>query len=132
MNRKWHVLIAGIIFMILGWVIPEMRIAHLYIYVTVTLLPDFDILFKIRHRHWIFHSLYFPLLSLIITFSEGITSVQMGCLLAIGIHLLLDVSFKKKGGTYCVSGLNYEKTTIFLIVNGLISIGLFILWTFVN
>jgi len=90
-----------------------------------TMIPDFDARTK-YHRFFLTHSILIPLPLIFGNYS----TLGYVLILSISIHLLLDISFKKKGGKYCIyfwKYVNYEKSTLWLFFNGITGIMLFIM-----
>jgi len=108
--------------------------------ILVTTLPDSDLKFEdikiygrtiidktVYHRNFLYHSIIIPA----ITLFAGVTPFKLLLCVSFGIHCISDISFKKKGGTFTIKwykkGLNFEWTNVWLTMNFLISILLFIL-----
>lgn len=136
-SKEGHITVATLVFLGIVWGLPErlfseIRLAYLYLIVLATMLPDLDLWFGWNHRNGFFHSILIPALSLLAV----VDAVTICGLLSIGIHLLLDIKLHRKGGTYCVKflkwRLGYKGTTLWLFINGIIGVGIFIWFTVVN
>jgi len=133
MNFKYHFLISLLIFHLLWIPIPELKYIELWLFAFLTTLPDIDL--KIdqgSHRNFLTHSIIIPILW-IFWIDSGIGLwFRMCFLLTISIHLLLDISFKKKGGSYTIKilkwRLNYKGSTFYLCLNSILGVFLFLLW----
>lgn len=142
MDKKYHLLVAGIVFSILWLVIPKIQVTDIIFPVFLTIFPDIDLAFEKRlgHRSMWTHSIILPLL----IFLFNSISAYALILLSIGIHLACDVDiFRKKGGFYTIVILNMYlsnkvkvpkyrlksvQSTVWLIVNFFISLSIFIWW----
>ena len=147
MKKYWHLILTIIFMTVIGlflayYHIVEYRLIFVFVYIAIPfgVISDFDLaLVKAWHRHWLFHSIIFVVGLWFL--SWGYPELQLlssMIILAVGFHCLCDVSFTTKGGTYCVKlfyvplkgnirGLNYFMSTVWYVVNFLVSLGLFIL-----
>jgi len=113
MKRLHHVFIAMFIYLFIAYYLPAFEIGYVWIIGCLTLFPDYDILFGLKHRNWFFHSNILPIIQVLIYQDQiGILAV-----LGITIHLILDLRFDKAGGTYCIHGLNSLQSTVYYLVN---------------
>lgn len=113
MKRLHHVFIAMFIYLFIAYYLPAFEIGYIWIVGCLTLFPDYDILFGLKHRNWFFHSNLLPLIQCI--FYQN--NIFILALLAVTIHLILDLRFDKVGGTYCIHGLNSLQSTIYYLIN---------------
>jgi len=141
MDKKYHLLVAGIVFTVLWLVIPKIQITDILFPIFVTLFPDIDHAFEKRlgHRSMWTHSIILPLL----VFIFNPVSAYALILLSIGIHLICDFKFSKRMGFYTIIILNIylsnkvkvpkyrlngEQTSAWLVINFMIALGIFIWW----
>lgn len=135
MNGKTHLTVAFIVFVLIelfDWIFGKdlFKFGNLIV-IFFTQFPDLDKTSKIGHRSFLTHSLIIPSLML---FGDGgailpPTSLEASIILSIGIHCLLDIPKKGKGGYACIvfrkKRLNNKQTRIWLLTNGLLSILIF-------
>lgn len=141
MDKKYHLLVASIVFIILWIFIPKIHITDIFFPIFMTIFPDIDLAFEKRlgHRSMWTHSIILPLL----VFIFNPISAYALILLSIGIHLLCDLRFTKKMGFYNIIILNIylsnmvhfpryrlkgNQTSAWLVVNFLIALIIFIWW----
>jgi len=141
MDKKYHLLMAGSVFVLLWLFIPIIQITDIIFPVFITIFPDVDQAFRKRlgHRSMWTHSVILPLL----VFIFNPTTTYVLILLSIGIHLICDLRFTKQMGFYNIIilkvylsnkvhfpkyRLNGQQTTAWLIVNFLVALIIFIAW----
>lgn len=124
-STKWHVTTAFIVFLILT-VFGIIHWSTLFTATFFTMIPDFDARTK-YHRHFFTHSIIipFPLI-----FSPIYRELGYILMLSIAIHLVCDISFKIKGGKYCINfwtkGFGYWGSTYWLSCNAVTGITMFV------
>lgn len=126
-NKKNHLIVSTILFFLLGFT-KYVAFGDIFIVIVMGITADLDLLFD-KHRHLLTHSIILPALTLF----GGFTHLELSIILSWGVHLLCDISFKKKRGTYCIiifkNRFNYRNSNIWLIVNFGLSLILFFLPT---
>ena len=125
MNFKPHFFISLIIFHLLWLPLEELNYGFVWFWAFISaLFPDSDLkLNKKHHRNVWTHLIILPMFLMIWDIK---LSLMFG--LAVSIHGILDISFSKKGGYYCLHFIkwrfNYKNTTLILIVQLIISLTL--------
>jgi hypothetical protein len=110
--------------------------SYIMVFIFFSCMPDLDLMFKkkvFRHRNILFHSVIFPALMFFDITDEISVTFKLMIMMAVGVHLLGDIKFRDKngnrpGGTYCVTRLNWKKTTWWLFLNGIIPIIIFTIY----
>lgn len=138
MDKKYHLLVAGITFIFLWLFVPKIQITDIIFPAFLTIFPDIDQAFpkRLGHRSIWTHSIILPLL----VFLFNPTPAYALILFSIGLHLILDFKFTKRMGFYNIIiwniylsnkvkvpkyRLKSVQTTIWLVGNFLISLFIF-------
>lgn len=136
MNGRNHTIIGLIYFTLLWILVPTIHLMEIIMAIFLTICSDVDLKFKdyLSHRSILTHSIILPLL-VFMFYPMTITILFVS---AFGLHCLCDIKLGKKvGGTYTVKifrgfgktiGFNYERSTMWLIGNFIVSLILLIIW----
>jgi hypothetical protein len=135
MEGRNHLIIGSTFFIILWIIIPSIHISEIIIAIFLSICSDIDLKFKKRmgHRSIWTHSIILPfIVFLFLPFTLTILFIS-----SFGLHCSCDLKFRKVGGTYTIKiikifgktiGLNYEQSTIWLLLNFLFSFALLLAW----
>lgn len=123
MNGKKHFVASVIIFIITMFIQRDIiEYAKAFTLIFWGYFPDIDNLKSVKyHRNWFTHSIILPGSLCLFFYYDPFFWIMMMIQAA---HLIMDMKFKKVGGSYCIvkpSGdrMNYERSTAWLGVNGI-------------
>ena len=134
MNRKSHLLIGSIVLVLVNLLSSKITITLIAIPIGMSLIPDIDAGTR-YHRFFLSHSI----IPWVVVYLFNPTLLTALVCFAVGIHLILDIHINKQKmvGFYTIKffkvldvknrgfkmiGLSGKQTTIWLIVNFLLSI----------
>jgi len=134
MERKWHIFISCIVFIILFVVLEIVTITSIVLPLLWATIPDRDHRDSKSHRNMVWHSVAMPLI--IFIFMPIIHFALL--ILSAGMHCLLDVRLKKVSGFYTVkwyrmhSVLGYKFATSWYLMNFIVSVIIFMVFVWIK